>query len=76
MILKLTRKYVTSKMSINVIILFFLFYSYLFLVPILSVDISSDNKYIVSGSEDRSIKLFDLQAKKEIHCFERIHQRK
>ena len=32
--------------------------------------LTSDNRYFISGSYDGPIKVFDLQAKKEIHRFE------
>jgi len=41
-----------------------------------SVSISSDNKYIVSGSEDKSIKIFDVENKTELYHFENAHDGK
>lgn len=38
-----------------------------------SVVFSPDNKLIVSGSIDKSIRMFDIEAKREIHCFENAH---
>lgn len=38
--------------------------------------ITPDNKYIISGSQDRCIKIFDLLAKKEIHHFKNVHEGK
>jgi len=35
-----------------------------------------DGKYIVSGSEDKSIKIFDLETKQEVHHFADIHEGK
>ena len=35
---------------------------------------SSDNRFIVSGSEDKSIKVFDLQTKQQLHHFADAHQ--
>jgi len=40
-------------------------YSSLSLDIVTSVSISSDNKYIVSGSDDKSIKIFDMRIKDE-----------
>ena len=34
---------------------------------IYTVAISTDNKFIVSGSDDKSIKIIDLSNRKEIH---------
>lgn len=31
---------------------------------------SKDNKYIISASEDRSIKVIDLETKAEVHQFQ------
>ncbi len=42
-------------------------------VGVLSVAISLDNQYIVSGSEDRSVKVFDLKSKRELYHFKDIH---
>ena len=33
-----------------------------------AVVISSDNKYIVSGSTDRLIKIFEIEAMRQINC--------
>ena len=38
-----------------------------------SIAISSDNRFIVSASEDSSIKIFDLKSKKQRHHWEKIH---
>ncbi len=43
---------------------------------ITSVALTFDNKYIVSGSWDRSIKLFDIERKQEVHQFEYAHESK
>jgi len=51
-------------------------YSSLSLNAIWSVSISSDNKYIVSGSWDKSIKIFDVENKKELYHIENAHQGK
>jgi len=36
--------------------------------------LSLDNKYIVTASEDRSVKVLDLEMKKEFNHFEDIHE--
>ena len=41
-----------------------------------SVAITWDNKYIVSGSFDNSIKIFDIENKKEVYHFKNIHEGK
>ncbi len=46
------------------------------LAYVTSVQISSDNKYIVSGSDDKSIKIFDFASKQEIHRFKKVHRGK
>ena len=38
-----------------------------------SVAVSSDNRFIVSGSDDKSIKVFDLQTKQQLHHFADAH---
>jgi len=35
--------------------------------------VTSDDKYVISGSTDRSIKVFDLQTKQQVHHFENAH---
>lgn len=40
---------------------------------IYSIIISHDNRFVVSGSKDQSIKILDLQEKKEIHHFQNVH---
>ncbi len=35
--------------------------------------LTSDDKFLISGSDDRCIKVFDLTAKKEVHYFQNIH---
>jgi len=42
---------------------------------ITSVAVTSDNRYVISGSEDKSIKVFDLQTKQQVHHFENAHKR-
>jgi len=38
------------------------------------VAISNDNKYIISGSEDKTIKIFDLETKQEVYHFKKAHE--
>jgi len=42
----------------------------------MSVAISNDNKYVISGSGDKSIKIFDFETKQEIYNIENAHERK
>jgi len=44
-----------------------------FLGAIRSVAVTSDRKYIISGSEDKSIKVFDLLTKQQVRHFENAH---
>jgi len=36
--------------------------------------ISQDCKFIVSASKDKSIKIFDVQTKQQVHNFQEVHQ--
>lgn len=47
-----------------------------YLDPVHSVVVTSDNKYLISGSSDRSIKVFDLNTKQEIYHFKNAHKGK
>jgi len=38
--------------------------------------ITPDDKYIVSGSRDGSIKVFDFEARREVHHFQEAHESK
>ncbi len=38
--------------------------------------VTSDGKYIISGSLDKSLKIFDLNEKREIHHFQDAHEGK
>ena len=40
-----------------------------------SVAVSADGRYIVSGSEDKSVKVFDMHTKEEVHHFVHAHIR-
>ena len=35
---------------------------------IMSVAVTSDSKYIVSGSEDKTVRIWSIEEKKEIGC--------
>ncbi len=48
--------------------------SCLHITAIKSVAVTSDSKYLISGSNDRSIKIFELSTKQEIHHFENVHE--
>jgi len=39
-----------------------------------SVAVTSDSKFIISGSSDKSIKVFDILTKQEVHHFQDAHQ--
>ena len=43
------------------------------LIYITSVGVTSDNKYIVSGSDDKTIGVWDIAEKKLLHRFEQAH---
>ena len=38
--------------------------------------VTSDNRHIVSCSEDKSIKVFDLQTKEQVYHFQNAHESK
>jgi len=38
-----------------------------------SLKISNDSKFIVSGSEDKSIKIWNVETMQLIHSFEKVH---
>jgi len=40
---------------------------------IFAVAISPDNKYVVSGSKDQSIKIWNIQAQALVYTFEKAH---
>jgi len=39
-----------------------------------SLTVTSDNRYLISGSNDKSIKIFDLQTKQEIYNLQNVFQ--
>jgi len=43
------------------------------LEKITSIAVSPDGKSIITGSQDKSIKIFDYKAQKQIHQFETVH---
>ena len=40
---------------------------------ILALDISRDNRRIVTGSRDKSIRVFDIKSKQQVAIFEKAH---
>jgi len=38
------------------------------------VRITSDQNYIISGSRDKSIKIFDIKSKKQVHHFKSVRE--
>lgn len=46
----------------------------LFLGDVLSLAVTPDGRHIVSGSSDLCIKIFDIEAKKEVHNFKNVHE--
>jgi len=43
---------------------------------VIALAVTPDNKFIVSGSADHSMKLFDLQTKEQVHHFQDAHDSK
>lgn len=41
---------------------------------VLSLAVTRDNKFIISGSADKAIKVWDLEDKLEIKCFKDAHE--
>ena len=37
---------------------------------------TSDDKYIITGSADKSVKVFDLQKREDVYHFQEAHERK
>ncbi len=42
----------------------------------MSLGALNNGRYVVSGSYDKTIKLLDLETKKEIYCFRQFHKGK
>jgi len=38
-----------------------------------SVATTTDGRFIISGSGDATMKIFELEAKEEVHHFQKIH---
>ncbi len=47
-----------------------------YLDTVVSMAMTTDNKYIITGSSDRTIKVLDLISKQEIHHFKNAHSGK
>jgi len=74
-ILKPNKKYIILRMLMKVILFFIRnLFIYSSLDVISSVAISNDDKYIISGSWDHTIKIFDLETKQEVHHFKNAHE--
>ena len=41
-----------------------------------SLAITSDDRYVITGSYEGSIRIFDLQKKEKIHTFDSVHKGK
>jgi len=54
----------------------YLYQKFIFLGAITSMAVTSDNRFLISGSEDKSIKVFDLPTKQLVHHFENAHKSK
>lgn len=52
---------------------FFLYFVWHFLDEITCVIVSRDNRYIISGSDDNTIKVFDMSTKTEVHHITEVH---
>ena len=52
---------------------FFYIDTYFVIDAITSIAISADGRFIVSGSRDRSIKIFDMHTREELHHFSGVH---
>ena len=55
------------------------FYSFILLLqiplgPIYVMSMSPDGQFVVSGSQERTIKIFDLQKKQLVHLFKFAHE--
>ncbi len=45
-------------------------------LEITSVAVTPDNKYLISGSRDRSLKIFDFDTKQQVHHLEKANEGK
>lgn len=45
-------------------------------MAILSVAVTSDDQFLISASRDKSIKVFDIHTKQEVHHFQNAHKGK
>ena len=45
----------------------------IYVADVLSLALSGDDKLIFSGSKDKSIKIFDIETKQQLHQFENLH---
>jgi len=52
----------------------YIYEKFIFLGRVASVAVTSDDKYVVSGSWDKSLKVFDLQTRQQVHHFENAHK--
>ena len=52
---------------------FFTHHVLLFIGVINSIKLSRDNNYLVSGAEDKCIKVFGIREKQELHHFADVH---
>jgi WD40 repeat protein len=45
-----------------------------YLDGVTSLVVTSDNRFVISASYDKSLKIFDLHTKQQVHHFENIHE--
>jgi len=50
--------------------------SFTILAPITALALTKDDRYIIIGSTDRSIKIFDFQKRQPLFTFENVHEGK
>ena len=55
--------------------LIFILFLNMLLEAVLSVAFSLDSQYLVTGSDDKKIKLIDMKNLNVIHTFEKVHSR-
>lgn len=48
----------------------------MFTALVSSLTVSSDNRFIISGSHDKSIKIFEVETKKQIQHFKDVQDSK